>query len=157
MAIRYIGGLSWRPNFYSRIILTERTSPVGELRPASTTGVSCQLLPHDNRFRWPSLSAEWPFLVDSDRKLLYELDMADTTDTIHGDIFVPYTFILDGDRTIFKKYNGWWFLGRPTDEEIRMDLRALFSKRPDWIYSSNYRKQREQYGLPMPIPQHKIR
>ncbi len=104
-----------------------------------------------------SLSAEWPFLIDSDRKLLYELDMADTTDTIHGDIFVPYTFILDGDRTIYKIYNGWWYLGRPTAEEIRMDLRALLSKRPDWTYSSNYRKQREQYGLPMPIPQHKVR
>jgi hypothetical protein len=102
-----------------------------------------------------SLSAEWPFLVDSDRSLLYKLKMTDATDYIHGDIFIPYTFVLNGDSTIFKIYNGWWFLGRPTVEEIRMDLRALMSKRPAWIYSADYRKQREQYGLPMPIPQHK--
>ena len=81
--------------------------------------------------------------------------MTDSTDFTHGDIYIPYTFILDGDRTIYKIYNGWWFLGRPTVEEIRMDLRALFSRRPDWIYSPDYRQQREQYGLPMPIAQHK--
>jgi peroxiredoxin len=102
-----------------------------------------------------SLSAEWPFLVDGDRSLLYELEMVDKTDYIHGDIFIPYTFVLDGDRTIYKIYNGWWFLGRPTVEEIRMDLRALFSKRPDVTYSSDYRRQRAQYNLPVPIPQPK--
>ena len=102
-----------------------------------------------------SLSAEWPFLVDSDRSLLHELEMTDTTDFSHGDIYIPYTFILDGDRTIYKIYNGWWYLGRPTVEEIRMDLRDLMSRRPDWIYSPDYRQQREQHGLPRPIPQHK--
>jgi len=102
-----------------------------------------------------SLSAEWPFLVDSDRSLLHELEMTDTTDFSLGDSYIPYTFILDGDRTIYKIYNGWWYLGRPTVEEIRMDLRALMSRRPDWIYSPDHRQQREQYGLPRPIPQHK--
>ena len=102
-----------------------------------------------------AISAEWPFLVDSDRSLLYELEMTDTTDTVHGGIYIPYTFILDSDRTIYKIYNGWWYLGRPTVEEIRMDLRALLSRRPDWIYSPDYRQQREQYGLPKPIAQHK--
>ncbi len=104
-----------------------------------------------------SLGAEWPFLVDDDRSLLYALEMVDATDYIHGDIYIPYTFILEGDRTIYKIYNGWWYLGRPTVEEIRMDLRALFSKRPDWIYSPEYRRQRVEFGLPLPIPQHKKR
>jgi peroxiredoxin len=80
------------------------------------------------------LNANWPFLCDPDRKLLHELEMVDTTDPEHGEIYIPYSFILDRDRTIYKIYNGWWFLGRPTVEEIRMDLRALMSRRPDWIY-----------------------
>jgi len=42
--------------------------------------------------------------------------------------------ILDRDRTIYKIYNGWWYVGRPTVEEIRMDLRALLSRRNDWVY-----------------------
>ena len=82
-----------------------------------------------------SLAADWPFLMDPDRRLLHELQMTDTTDKAHGEVYIPYTFILDRDRTIYKVYNGWWFVGRPTTEEIRMDLRALMSRRPDWVYS----------------------
>jgi peroxiredoxin len=82
-----------------------------------------------------ALGAEWPFLCDPVRRLLHELEMVDTTDSIHGEVYIPYIFILDRDRTIYKIYNGWWYVGRPTVEEIRMDLRALMSKRPDWVYS----------------------
>ncbi|MCH8010772.1 MAG: redoxin domain-containing protein [Candidatus Marinimicrobia bacterium] len=82
-----------------------------------------------------ALAADWPFLMDPDRSLLHKLQMTDHTDQVHGEVYIPYTFILDRDRTIYKIYNGWWFVGRPTCEEIRKDLRALMSKRPDWIYS----------------------
>jgi peroxiredoxin len=81
------------------------------------------------------LNANWPFLCDLDRMLLHELEMTDTTDPLHGEIYIPYTFILDRERVIYKIYNGWWFLGRPTVEEIRMDFRDLMSRRPDWVYS----------------------
>ncbi len=81
-----------------------------------------------------SLGATWPFLMDPDRKLLHELQMVDRTDPMHGEIFIPYTFVMDRDQTIYKIYNGWWYVGRPTVEEIRMDLRALMSERPDWVY-----------------------
>jgi len=34
---------------------------------------------------------------------------------------------------VFKIYNGYWFFGRPTIEELRQDLRAVLRKcRPDW-------------------------
>lgn len=82
-----------------------------------------------------AIGADWPFLMDTDKKLLRELQMVDRTDSVHGEIYIPYTFILDRDRTIFKIYNGWWYLGRPTPEEIRMDLREIMSARPDWVYS----------------------
>jgi len=81
-----------------------------------------------------SSGAMWTFLVDEDRSLLYELQMVDTTDDLHGHIYIPYTFVLDHDRTIYKIYNGWWYLGRPTVEELRMDLRALMMRRDDWVY-----------------------
>jgi len=82
-----------------------------------------------------ALGADWPFLMDPDRRLLHELQMTDTTDKAHGEVYIPYTFIFDRYRSIYKIYNGWWFVGRPTSEEIRMDLRALMSRRPDWVYS----------------------
>lgn len=81
------------------------------------------------------LDADWVFLCDPERNLLHELEIVDHTDPIHGEIYIPYTFILDADQTIFKIYNGWWYLGRPTVEEIRMDLRDLLSRRADWVYS----------------------
>ena len=52
-------------------------------------------------------------------------------------MYIPYTFILDRDRSIYKIYKGWWFLGRPTAEAIRMDLRELVSRRKDWVYSDD--------------------
>ena len=85
-----------------------------------------------------ALGADWPFLMDPERRLLHELQMTDTTDKVQGEVYIPYTFILDRDRTIYKVYNGWWFVGRPTPEEIRMDLRALMSRRPDWVYSQRH-------------------
>jgi len=84
-----------------------------------------------------SLGADWAFLSDADKALLHDLEMVDHTDSIHGEVYIPYTFILDRDRTIYKIYNGWWFLGRPTAEEIRMDLRALMSRRKDWVYADS--------------------
>jgi peroxiredoxin len=80
------------------------------------------------------LNANWPFLCDSERKLAHELEIVDTTDKLHGEIFIPYTFMLDRDRSIYKIYNGWWFVGRPTVEELRMDYRDLLSRRSDWVY-----------------------
>ena len=81
-----------------------------------------------------ALAADWPFLIDPERKLLHELQIVDTTDDIHGEVYIPYTFILDRDRTIFKIYNGWWYVGRPTVEDLRQDFRELMSQRDDWVY-----------------------
>lgn len=90
-----------------------------------------------------AVGAFWPFLCDPDRKLLHELEMVDTSEHRFGLVYVPYSFVLDGDRTIYKVYNGWWFLGKPTVEELRMDFRALMSKRPDWEYTADWKPVRE--------------
>jgi len=80
------------------------------------------------------LGAQYPFLIDADRQLIEELDIVDNTDPKHSPIPIPYTFVLDRNREIYRIYNGWWFVGRPTVEELRMDLRALMSRRSDYAY-----------------------
>ena len=41
--------------------------------------------------------------------------------------------VLEPGLVIYKIYNGYWFLGRPTVEDLRQDLRAVTKKcRPDW-------------------------
>src|SRR5437870_12393605 len=74
------------------------------------------------------LGATFPFLSDEDKKVITELEIVDTTDRYHP-VAIPYTVVLERDRTIYKIYNGWWYVGRPTVEELRMDLRALMSRR----------------------------
>ena len=90
--------------------------------------------PASTRAARQELAATFPFLCDQGRKVLAELDIVDTTDAHHPRIAIPYTFVLDAERVIFKIYNGWWYVGRPTVEELRLDLRALMARRRDWWY-----------------------
>lgn len=92
----------------------------------------------DVRHSWElkgSLAATWPFLSDAGRTLIRELDIVDVTDKRYSPIAIPYTYVLNGDRTIYRVYFGWWFVGRPTADELRADFRALLSRRADWAYA----------------------
>lgn len=86
-----------------------------------------------------AVGALWPFLSDKERRLLHELELADETEHRYGPVYIPYTFLLDSDRRIHKTYMGWWYVGRPTVEEIRMEMRAVISQRPDWEYNTEWR------------------
>jgi hypothetical protein len=78
------------------------------------------------------LGARWTFLSDADRIWLPRLDLLETTDTVHQP-YVPTTFTAFPDLTIHSVYNGYWFWGRPTMEDLRQDLRAITrGLRPDW-------------------------
>ena len=78
------------------------------------------------------LGARWTFLSDSERRYLDELELRETTDTVHHP-YLPAVFTLGPDLAIHRAYNGYWFWGRPTNEELRRDLRELTqSLRPDW-------------------------
>lgn len=78
------------------------------------------------------LDARWTFLSDADRTALDRLQLQETTDTVH-DPYLPTVFTLRPDLTIHRIYNGYWFWGRPTLEELRRDLREISAAvRPDW-------------------------
>ncbi len=81
------------------------------------------------------LGATFTFLSDHERRAISELDIIEVTPTgfRHGLLALPYTFSLLPDLTIHRIYNGWWFVGRPTLEELRQDMRALSQgARADW-------------------------
>jgi hypothetical protein len=43
-----------------------------------------------------------------------------------------HVIVLDPGLVVYKVYNGYWFWGRPTMEELRQDLRVVTKKcRPD--------------------------
>jgi peroxiredoxin len=70
------------------------------------------------------LGANFPFLSDEDRAVAGELDLIELTDEKHQP-YLPLTFILDSRMIIRRSWNGFWFWGNPTPDEIRMTLREI--------------------------------
>lgn len=78
------------------------------------------------------LDARWTFLSDAGRRYLDELELRETTDTVH-EPYLPVAFVLFPDLRIASRYDGYWFWGRPSLEEIRQDFRAVSREiRPEW-------------------------
>ncbi len=78
------------------------------------------------------LGARWTFLCDPDRRYVDELGLRETTDTKY-DPYVPTAFVLGPGRVVAGTWNGYWFWGRPTAEELRQTFRIVTREsRPDW-------------------------
>jgi cold shock CspA family protein/peroxiredoxin len=82
------------------------------------------------------LGASFPFLSDSKREAIDLLGIRDETEEEYPGCALPTTFVTAPDLTIHKIYNGWYFVGRPTLEELRMDLRELMSRRSNYSYEA---------------------
>ena len=92
------------------------------------------------------IGAHWPFLSDSRRVVQKDLDIAEYTDPLHNPM-IPHVIVLEPGLVIYKIYNGYWFFGRPTNEELRQDLRAVLKKcRADWDISNPELKAAWQRG-----------
>jgi peroxiredoxin len=84
-----------------------------------------------NEFR-ASVGAQWTFLSDAGRHVQKDLDIAEYTDPYHNPM-IPHTLVLRPGLVIHSIYNGYWFWGRPSFEDLRRDLREVTSQvRPDW-------------------------
>jgi peroxiredoxin len=78
------------------------------------------------------LGARFTFLSDADRLWLDRLGLRESTDTVHSP-YQPAAFTLFPDLRVHSMYNGYWYLGRATREELRQDLRAIAREiRTDW-------------------------
>ncbi len=69
-----------------------------------------------------SVGANWIFLSDAGRKVQKDLDIKEYTDPYH-DPMIPHTLVLKPGLVIHSVYNGYWFWGRPSNEDLRRDLR----------------------------------
>ncbi|HEX4110624.1 MAG TPA: redoxin domain-containing protein [Solirubrobacteraceae bacterium] len=76
--------------------------------------------------------ARWTFLCDVERRYQGSLGLRELTDTLH-DPYLPAVFVLAPGLEVHSAYNGYWYWGRPTMEDLRRDLRAVTRAiRPDW-------------------------
>jgi peroxiredoxin len=107
--------------------------------------VSTDNLLETNEFR-AGIGAHWTFLSDAGRVIQRDLDIAEYTDPTHNPM-IPHTIVLEPGLVVFKIYNGYWFFGRPSLEELRQDLRAVTKKcRPDWEITDAEHKAAWQRG-----------
>ena len=64
------------------------------------------------------------------------LNILDETEGEYAYKAQPYTFVLRPDLSIHSIYNGWFFVGRPTPDELRHDLRKIMQSRSDYRYET---------------------
>jgi peroxiredoxin len=87
---------------------------------------------HESQEFRASVGAQWPFLSDPERTVQKDLDIQEYTDPDH-DPMIPHTLVLKPGLVVHTIYNGYWFWGRPSVEDLRQDLRAVTREiRPDW-------------------------
>jgi peroxiredoxin/cold shock CspA family protein len=94
------------------------------------------------------LGAEWPFLSDEKREVIERIGILDETEGEYAYVSQPYTFVLRPDLTIYKIYDGWFFVGRPTLEELRQDLREVISGRSDSHYEAHNTPEAKKIRIP---------
>ena len=91
---------------YSRIVVVSTDPP--EVQSAFRAG----------------LGARFTFLSDAERRWLPRLDLLEESDTTHKP-YRPTAFTLFPDLTVHRRYDGFWYWGRPTNEDLRRDMRAI--------------------------------
>ena len=65
-----------------------------------------------------------------------DLGIQEYTDP-HHDPMIPHTLVLKPGLVIHSVYNGYWFWGRPSVDDLRRDLREVTREvRPDWDLSA---------------------
>ena len=78
------------------------------------------------------LGARWTFLSDPERDVQTELRLRETTDTLN-DPYVPAVVVISPGLRVHGTYNGYWYRGRPTHDELVRHLRDISRLlRPDW-------------------------
>lgn len=107
--------------FYSKIVVAY----------TKIVTISTDNILETNEFR-DAVGAQWTFLSDSGRKVQQDLDIQEYTDPHHNPM-IPHTLVLEPGLKVYSIYNGYWFWGRPSTEDLWRDLRAVFQKvRPDY-------------------------
>ena len=118
-----------------------------EIRVAYTkvVTISTDNLLETNEMR-DALGAPWTFLSDTGRVVQKDLDIAEYTDPTHNPM-IPYTFVLGPGLVVHSVYNGYWYWGRPSNDDLRRDLRDVTRRvRADWDLSASGLRERWEAG-----------
>ena len=96
-----------------------------------------------------SVGAQWPFLSDPGRIVQKDLDIQEYTDP-ENDPMIPHTIVLKPGLVVHSIYNGYWFWGRPSVDDLWHDLRAA-SERDSPRLGPQYAGAARVLGLRRPV------
>lgn len=100
-----------------------RSCRIDRRRYAKLVTISTDSLLEINELR-AGVGAHWPFLHDPSRVVQKDRDVAEYTDPMH-DPMIPHTFVLKSGLVVHSIYNGYWYWGRPTIDELHRDSREV--------------------------------
>ena len=99
-----------------------------------------------------SVGAQWPFLSDPGRIVQKDLDIQEYTDPEH-DPMIPHTLVLKPGLVVHSIYNGYWFWGRPSVDDLWHDLRDVDARDPARLGPQHPRAARGLGGgRPLAVP-----
>ena len=99
-----------------------------------------------------SVGAQWPFLSDPERIVQKDLDIQEYTDP-DNDPMIPHTLVLKPGLVVHSIYNGYWFWGRPSVDDLWRDLRAVDERDPPGLGPEHPRASRGLgRGRPLALP-----
>ena len=84
-----------------------------------------------NEYR-TGVGARGPFCQIRDARVQQDLDIAEYTDPEHNPM-IPHVVVLELGLVIFKIYDGYWFFGRPTIEELQARLACCVEEMPSGL------------------------
>ena len=88
-----------------------------------------------------SVGAQWTFLVRPRADVQKDLDIQEYTDPDH-DPMIPHTLVLKPGLVVHSIYNGYWFWGRPSVDDLWRDLRAATARDPPGLGPEHARAAR---------------
>jgi peroxiredoxin len=75
-----------------------------------------------------STGARWTFLSDAELVVRDHFEIDEYTDTHHDYAVVPHTLILSPGLVIEKVYVGYWFWGRPSNDQLWADIGEVLAR-----------------------------
>jgi hypothetical protein len=99
-----------------------------------------------------STGARWTFLSDELLEVQRHFDVNEYTDTHHDNAGVPHTLVLAPGLEIAKVYVGYWFWGRPSNEQLWADLGELHRRiKPDFDPTTPAARAAWENGRRIPV------
>lgn len=97
------------------------------------------------------LGAAWAFLCDESRGVIRQLGLIDDTEGEYAFVSRPFTFVLTPDLRVHSRYDGWFFVGRPSPHELRRDLREVMARLPQGSYDAYLAPEVQQVRRPQQV------